>query len=392
LGRVIQVFLVYYLMQFFSSVRCIDFLSNKIGDKINQQTFSLKIKRDDIRLYLEEKVSSFFAGLLGYEGFQCRVRFMLADAPEIFNIKYEGDGQSNSEIEIVSGRLIVNDINRTTTLSKLDKIRNYQIYVWISMMLGELILGERVTRSFIFPPGRASLINMASSQASELSKIGMYSSFFKDYDYILHYAMTADKEDLDEQFFQQNIRRLLNGEIINDAEGVFIKLNEGRQMPISAAASSIKEMFPLMMWMKNPRHMKFQSVCIEEPEAHAHPMFQKTIADLLVSCINKGAKMQITTHGDYFINRINQLLILDDVKKEKPELYQEYCEKFRHRNSLTLDRSKLSAYYFNFDNEKGQVVIEEQSLRDGIPFDSFSNLIEKNFEFDNFLEENEYDV
>ena len=154
----------------------------------------------------------------------------------------------------------------------------------------------------------------------------------------------------------------------------------------AAHLSSIKELAPVLMWMKATTNMQYESICIEEPEAHCHPIMQAQLADLLVACINKGALMQITTHSDYLLKRLNELLRLDDLKNTDPERFDKYCDKYQHSRTLTLNREQIKAYYFHYSNEEKCVKIELQDISDGIPFDSFSQIMDEEIEFDNFMD------
>jgi predicted ATPase len=151
---------------------------------------------------------------------------------------------------------------------------------------------------------------------------------------------------------------------------------------MSAAASSIRELSPLLFWIKN-KNIEMSSVCLEEPEAHAHPEMQYDIADLLASCINKGAFIQMTTHSDYLLTRINQLIKLYQLQQSNPDKFENSA--FVRNKRQTLNPQKIKAYYFNFSEEKGYVTIQEQNLSEGIPFDSFHDAITRQILFDDDL-------
>ncbi len=151
---------------------------------------------------------------------------------------------------------------------------------------------------------------------------------------------------------------------------------------MSAAASSIRELSPLLFWIKN-KNIELSSVCLEEPEAHAHPDMQYGIADLLASCLNKGAYIQMTTHSDYLLTRINQLIKLYQFQQNNSEEFEK--SSFVRNKRQVLNPQDIKAYYFQFSESLGHVSIKEQNLADGIPFDSFHDAIMRQIKFDDDL-------
>ena len=57
------------------------------------------------------------------------------------------------------------------------------------------------------------------------------------------------------------------------------------------------------------------AMLIEEPEAHLHPIKQRMIADIISFFVNAGTYMQITTHSDYFLRRLNELINLKKISQ-----------------------------------------------------------------------------
>ena len=51
---------------------------------------------------------------------------------------------------------------------------------------------------------------------------------------------------------------------------------------------------------------------IDEPESHLHPYCQILMARLIAACINAGIKVFVTTHSDYFVKEINNLIMLSN--------------------------------------------------------------------------------
>lgn len=84
-------------------------------------------------------------------------------------------------------------------------------------------------------------------------------------------------------------------------------------MPVSAAAASIREIAPLQILAKKQDVSKC-AILVEEPEAHLHPLKQRMMADIIGALSHNGAIMQITTHSDYFLRRLNELIMFAKAK------------------------------------------------------------------------------
>lgn len=385
LGKSYTNFLCYYLFNLSVSDRLNDFLLAKMQeytDSVNQYNFN--IKTDDLRLWMEDDVRRFFGYLLAYSSIDCDVHFYFDEVPDTIPVSIIEHAIDDDESKLLSVHLVVNqnpvDFRITKAFKKDD------ILTWIKYLLVSELTGNIVINSLLMPPGRASLLSGSFTTQKGSAKMGLYEIFLVDNDKINFRVLRSTSLKEDHQFFQSRIRKLIGGDLVFSQNGLELKLETGQVIPIEAAASSIKELAPILMWMKATSTMQYESICIEEPEAHCHPMMQAQLADLLVACINKGSLMQITTHSDYLLKRLNELLRLDDLKKSNPERFEDYCTKYQHSRTLTLSREMIKAYYFHYSPEEKCVKIELQDLSDGIPFDSFSQIIDDEMEFDDFMD------
>ena len=116
------------------------------------------------------------------------------------------------------------------------------------------------------------------------------------------------------------------------------------------------------------------SILFEEPEAHLHPLKQIFIADLLVEMVMMGAFMQVTTHSDYIIRRLNDWIVMHKIKEKSVDIHKEICDKYGYDSSLVLDPSLINAYLLR-KRDDGSVELALQDISNGIPFDSFHDVI-----------------
>ncbi|GAB1442449.1 hypothetical protein MASR2M39_12840 [Ignavibacteriales bacterium] len=62
-------------------------------------------------------------------------------------------------------------------------------------------------------------------------------------------------------------------------------------------------------------------IFIEEPEAHLHPEVQVKLMEYFVRLANLGVKIIITTHSDYMLGKLSNILIANEIDPEKVGSY-----------------------------------------------------------------------
>lgn len=394
LGKSYTNFLTYYIFNLFSGDRLKDFIRTKITEDTERlKEFNFSFTISELKAWMEEDVRRFFVYLLNYPDIPCRIQFNPTECTENeFAVRYTQDVSGivkevpkGLDLAMVS---INNEDHYIYVLQSKDKIQ--EICFLTSKYLCKKLLGREISHAYLLPPGRASLLNESYSTQAQSSKIGMYDIFLKDFDLINNRRMKDMQKTIRQATDAKTvkIKRMINGEVNNKKEGLVLKINEQTELPLSAAASSIRELSPVILWMQT-NDLSKDSMCIEEPEAHAHPEMQYSIADLLASCINEGALMQITTHSDYFLARLNQLIRLDKVKRNKPEAFESFCEKNGWDRNLTLDGSLVGAYYFHADDAGQTIKVERMNSENGIPFATFVKAVQEQIEWNDLLEDTE---
>lgn len=89
-------------------------------------------------------------------------------------------------------------------------------------------------------------------------------------------------------------------------------------MRLSQVSSMISELAPLVLFIRGLIRPG-DTLIIEEPEAHLHPGAQTEIAATLGRLIRAGVRVVVTTHSDWLLKEIGNL-IREGVLKEKGEL------------------------------------------------------------------------
>ena len=107
---------------------------------------------------------------------------------------------------------------------------------------------------------------------------------------------------------------------------------------------------------------------VDEPEAHLHPVNQVAVARLLARCVNAGLRVLITTHSDYIIKELNNLIMLSQDFQGKEAFLSKYRKHYDEHDFLKRD--DVRAYIC----EKGGLAKCEIDSR-GIIMDSFNDPI-----------------
>lgn len=223
---------------------------------------------------------------------------------------------------------------------------------------------KALTIDFTFPPSRGSFFT-----ETIIPQTGLFKSFT---DGMRLLEMADEIPDNVSEDCKQLLQSLMDGDVAKTGEK-YVYHTHGDDLPITAAASSVREMAPLQLLIKK-RDIKTVAVLIEEPEAHLHPLKQRMIADAIVAMAKYGAMLQITTHSDYFLRRINDLVRLYIIRQKKNDIeYQTLCDELDHNPELTLDPQILTAYYL-VRNEDESVSVVRQDTSNGIPFDTLNEI------------------
>lgn len=393
LGKSYANYLVYYFMRSIIQDAFPQIVSKKIKDGYSVANFELSI--NELISWLNENVEAFARRFLGDSELVCDVNY---------DFVWEED---SSRLMYVSYLLQENSSNDADTpipfnaLSVTINERVYKRYVYLddridlfttiaaclSTYVQNILFGKTMDKAIILPPARGALVGESFSvKRSITSSSGMYEDFLSDYDAslrVMPYFQGVDKED--KSFFVNRVKELLHGDLVAEKGIPYLILPTQKKLPLTAAASSIKELSPFLFFLQNYWTLDL-SFCVEEPEAHLHPTMQIDLADLLAACHNKGMFFHMTTHSDYFIQRINQLLRVGKLQKNDIEAFQLFKSQNKWNRRYYLDEEDVVCYYFAVD-ELGQVVLEKLVPENGVlPMKTFFGAMRQLSDVDEILD------
>lgn len=361
LGKSYTALLWYNLITSLTPMRLQEFITKKMNGSVKEE---LTFKFKDFRMWLNQNTVAFLGYLLGNNNFDCQVNYVFEiddDMPVELKRLHDEDASGFTRCSI-NGDIDVFPLDLEDNILMMS----FSLHGYLS----DLCFGKNYLRPLILPPARAAFMG-----ANTTSPIGMYRDFLAQLDDLKTPSRIISP---DNQFFVNYIAKLADGEIVLENGSVFLLFKSGEKIPVSAAASSVKELMPFLLMLQNGKIRQYNSLLFEEPEAHVHPKKQFLVMDMLARCCNKGMLIQMTTHSDYLLGRMNQLLVLGKIREKSMEAFEIFCKEHQFNKNLYLHTEQIGGYYFKRENDR--VVIEEQDLSLGLPFNSFENTVKSQME------------
>ena len=88
---------------------------------------------------------------------------------------------------------------------------------------------------------------------------------------------------------------------------------------------------------------------IDEPELNLHPDNQVKLTRIFARLINKGLRLVISTHSDYIIREINNLIMFSNVDAK-----EDFSSIYNYNKGEYINLNDVSAYFFNYKNERAK--------------------------------------
>ena len=180
------------------------------------------------------------------------------------------------------------------------------------------------------------------------------------------------------EFATEIENELLHGKVVITNEGeIQFKPNKAqkRLLPIHMTASIIKSLASLVIYLKHIAKSN-DLIIIDEPEINLHPDNQIILTRLFARLINKGFRLLISTHSDYVVREINNLIMLSSNKEEVIKLK----EMFNYDKEEYINKEDIEVHFFDYPKKKTgnkQVIIKKlEILSSGFEIPTVNNTIE----------------
>ncbi len=142
----------------------------------------------------------------------------------------------------------------------------------------------------------------------------------------------------------------------------------GQELGIHLASSTVKNLYGLWAWLESSA-APGAYLMIDEPELNLHPDNQRLVARLLARLVNRGIRVVISTHSDYIVREVNNMIMLGSEFPERADMEREFG--YDDAGSERLRAEDVVAYHFT---DKGvakcaispEFGVEVQSMDDAI--------------------------
>ena len=119
-------------------------------------------------------------------------------------------------------------------------------------------------------------------------------------------------------------RMTLGGKILtrtstgSNPEFVYRPPNSKKDIRLSRVSSMVSELAPVILTVRS--NLQFGDLLIfEEPEAHLHPVVQTEMAAILARLVRCGVRVLVTTHSDWLLKEIGNLIRQGELEGKTPE-------------------------------------------------------------------------
>lgn len=121
---------------------------------------------------------------------------------------------------------------------------------------------------------------------------------------------------------------LLGGRVAVSKEGS-VEYSPGKskslKIPIQLTASVVKSLSGLVIFFRHVAQ-KGDLIIIDEPELNLHPDAQIGFARFMAQLLDEGFQLAITTHSDYIIRELNNLMMVNSLRKKEAAVPGPYDE------------------------------------------------------------------
>ena len=174
-------------------------------------------------------------------------------------------------------------------------------------------------------------------------------------------------EQIEKGILQGSVQITDNG----DVEFVSDKMEKNKHLPIHLTSSIVKTMSSLVIYLKHIAR-KGDLLIVDEPEMNFHPDVQVLLTRIFALLSKQNLRIIISTHSDYIIREINNLIMAENIYSKNPQLVTD----LGYDSSMLLNKNDIAIKYFNFGKRKKNLdVVDVEIDNNGFAVESIDNTI-----------------
>lgn len=176
-------------------------------------------------------------------------------------------------------------------------------------------------------------------------------------------------------FAEEIEKELLDGHVSvsNEGEVQFTSSKaKSKKLPIHLTASIVKTLASLVFYLKHIAK-KGDLIIIDEPELNLHPDNQIILTRIFARLMNQGFRLLVSTHSDYIIREINNLIMLSS----KKDSMKKVRERFGYNDNEYIPSDEVNAYFFNYRTKTTVAVKPLPVTEEGFEVPSMDDTIDK---------------
>lgn len=312
---------------------------NDIKERINSQEGTLLIiSKLDLIDWINKDAVDYLRYMLNASQMDADIEFVIPYLPDItftYSRQAEGKTDNGRSVLVIS---INNALNYTLRYDEESQNDETCFSVLLRFYLVQLFFGNfrSLRQNYILPPSRGTVMTEKIE-----GNTGLYKTFVEDFKQIEVSSPHPENVSVE---LSKEVGNILNGFIAKRSNIYFYNTILGEEIPLSAAAASVRELAPLTMFI-NRYDISQSSILMEEPEAHLHSEKQRLMGDLMSLMVASGAIMQITTHSENLLQRLLELSQLGLLKELcTTQKFSDICQEVGVSTEIVVSPKVVSGY------------------------------------------------
>lgn len=144
-------------------------------------------------------------------------------------------------------------------------------------------------------------------------------------------------EEIEKSILQGKIKVADTGEV------QFSPHKSKKNFGVHLTASVVKSLASIVFYLRHIAQPNDLFI-IDEPELNLHPDNQRKVARVIAQMANAGIKVMLSTHSDYIIRELNNLIMLGTKDNEKT--VNKLIKKYGYKKEQVLSPEKVGVYLF----------------------------------------------